>query len=489
MDYPPLKSSGRRRAAYGMSCDQDIAGPVRVVADNFYVNHYMPRKGHRRSSSVSDMPSYLRHMEGSSPRFPGVPRFLARQLSESDLAKCKPTDGIDYFLSTPACVDEAIRWLGLPQVLQADNNMSLEFHSGHARSMQEHAEGQVEEKIIRAVHAQPMPKPAAVSGSQNNLYNIIREEVFEVVADMKEAIEMSQEKASISDMSAYESTNTSCISLSEEIVEVFRYVCKGYAARIEKAEQQLDQLRAQLAEKEQTCLELMAELKSSRHWEHETASRKEDYNRRISNGINWNEGGTIRTLQESILEDEVSVRTLSGQEIMLELEKEIQDRERLRLLHTSSSSDCINIEKNIDGLMLPWLTSCAEMNNSAWELDQANAGQVEELLEDPWQYAHHLCQAEDDMWQEILPEIEDNIKWEESHNEKQHLSVLEGDHLIRLPLKSMTCDIQDSSMLSSTADSSLQYVQSMELISEKIQFRTRVQTGELILCIGTLHIH
>lgn len=48
---------------------------------------------------------------------------------------------------------------------------------------------------------------------------------------------------------------------------------------------------------------------------------------------------------------------------------------------------------------------------------------------------------------------------------------------------------KSSSIKSShVADSSLLYIQSTELISERIQFRARVDAGELLLCIGTLHI-
>ncbi|KAI5065390.1 hypothetical protein GOP47_0020085 [Adiantum capillus-veneris] len=468
MALSAFKSTTRRRGVQGNSTnDQDAASHARTP-DYLSAHHHKLKYGHERSSSFTDVQApYC-----ASPRFraPRSLRFLDRQLSESDLAKTKPIGDIDCTPSASKCGEEVIHRLGSPQVMQADSTLRPKLHrtlSGHEKNFREHPEGQVEEKIIRAVHAQHKPKqPVPLPSNRNDqLYDIIKAEVFDVVADMKEAIEMTQEKA-LSESYARESADMSNISLSEEIVKMFRYVCKGYVAKIDKAEEEVKHLRKKLAEKERVCLDLtnlINELIPDGALQaHEVAPLKQDNNRQVLKNV-ASEAIGPSTRSPSILDDEVCLKRLSGEEILLELEKETE-RRRLRCLQSDSSTDCL--EKNKDGLVLPWLT-CEESNNVLWRSSKESAGQGEQ------ESLRHPLQEDNSIKEE--PKIESKST--------PHRNVISPSEWKN------TYKRNGSVKATCLAESSLLYVQSSELISQRIKFRARVEAGELLLCIGTLHIH
>ncbi|MCO5597302.1 hypothetical protein L7F22_051378 [Adiantum nelumboides] len=158
MALSAFKSTTRRRGIQGNANDQDAAGHARTP-DNLTAHHHKLKYGHKRSNSFTDVPPYSRYSGDASPRFRGPRslRFLDRQLSEGDLAKSKPVGDIDCSQSAGKSGDEVTHRLGSPQVMQADSAMRPKLHrtiSGHDKNFREHPEAQVEEKIIRAVHAQ-----------------------------------------------------------------------------------------------------------------------------------------------------------------------------------------------------------------------------------------------------------------------------------------------------------------------------------------------
>ncbi|MCO5569952.1 hypothetical protein L7F22_023666 [Adiantum nelumboides] len=303
------------------------------------------------------------------------------------------------------------------------------------------------------------PKDSVVLSNNRNdqLYDIIEAEVF----DMKEAIETTQEIA-LSGSYARESADMTNISLSEEIVKMFRYVCKGYVAKIEKAEEEVKHLRKQLAEKERICLDLtnlINELIPDGALQaHEVTPVKQGINKQAI-------GPSARS--RSVLNDVACLKRLSGEEILLELEKEFE-RRRLRCIQSSSSSaDCMStLEKNKDGLVLPWLT-CEEANNLLCHSSKETESQAEHVT-----MRHSLL--EDNRIKQQQPKIEFN--------------TLEGNTSPPSEWKN-TCRMNDNIHPTCVGESSLLYIQSTELISQSIKFKARVEAGELLLCIGTLYIH
>ncbi|MCO5562723.1 hypothetical protein L7F22_016355 [Adiantum nelumboides] len=311
------------------------------------------------------------------------------------------------------------------------------------------------------------PKDSVVlSNNQNDqLYDIIKAEVF----DMKEAIETTQEIA-LSGSYASESADMTNISLSEEIVKMFRYVCKAYVAKIDKAEEKVKHLRKQLAEKERICLDLtnlINELIPDGALQaHEVTPVKQGINKQVLKHAAGEAIGPFAR-SRSVLDDVACLKRLSGEEILLELEKEFE-RRRLHCIQSSSSSaDCMSaLGKNKDGLVLPWLT-CEEANNLLCHSSKETESQAEHVT-----MRHSL--PEDNRIKQQQPKIESY--------------TLEGNTSPPLEWKN-TCRMNDNIHPTCVAESSLLYIQSTELISQRIKFKARVEAGELLLCIGTLYIH
>ncbi|KAH7435419.1 hypothetical protein KP509_06G064200 [Ceratopteris richardii] len=485
-----FKSTTRRWGAQGIPNDRDKGDPVRVSSDKTVAHEPKPKYRRRRSSRLSDtMPNpRLQDDSSSQCRADQMHRFLEQQLSESVLAKSKQVEDVNCSPSDRKHIDETTHRLVCPQVnVHVDSSTrtkSQRSSSVHGKSLRDPSEGQVEEKIIQAIHAQskPIKRPRNLSGDQND--QCIQSIICDALSDMREMIEMTQEKASVSGSSMHDPFNAPYISLIEEIVKMIRSVMDDRAEKLEKAEEEIRLLRTQLAEKDQYLQLAISEkdqsLETTEHWKREALSLKKDSYELYSKQITCSRRRVIRTLSTgSLLDDEETMQRLSALEILSSLQKE--QGETLQLIQASPSANYISYQRNGDGLVLPWLALSEEVSNTVSKVNQENAGQTLEGFSDK---AEPSCQEDG----KEHNGTEDHISQEPCQTQEHSLSVL-GNGSCKTAAEWIAYKVDASASHACIADSSLLYIQSTELISQRIEFRARIEAGELLLCIGALHIH